>query len=402
MPPLLHSLLIKISHSSTIRNAIRSLLSSNFAIVRTPALWGMRKLVYPMYCGGERLIDAHRLGRELLNSKIRGMWDFAAEAPTAPTPPEHKRFSIAIKGIHQSVDFAARLNKLYSSDSFGQMTVLKLSSLIDPSLLRKLSQTDGALSFEDKNAILKSLCRIQSVFERASHEDVAIVVDAENSVIQDAIDRIALTYIRLFNLKGRTLVINTYQMYRKDGYGRMAQHLKMALESDCGFGAKVVRGAYMTFERSQESTRPSILHDSIDACHEQYDRAISVLLGIGAERHSSLSKNSKGTVKIIVATHNKQSVLSAIKRANILLDSKSASVIIAYAQLYGMGDELTHLVVRQGGIAYKYVPWGPAELTLPYLIRRLDENQSILNQEIKSLFGTGKSSRKHRILIDKS
>jgi len=49
-----------------------------------------------------------------------------------------------------------------------------------------------------------------------------------------------------------------------------------------------------------------------------------------------------------------------------------------FIKLLGMADHLTSVLAQGGYKAYKYVPYGPIEEVLPYLIRRAQENADML------------------------
>jgi len=81
-------------------------------------------------------------------------------------------------------------------------------------------------------------------------------------------------------------------------------------------------------------------------------------------------------LNVLVASHNQASVeytLQEIEKLNLPKEN------IYFGQLLGMADNLTFNLGRNGYKAYKYVPYGPLNEVVPYLIRRVQENSSVLS-----------------------
>ena len=53
---------------------------------------------------------------------------------------------------------------------------------------------------------------------------------------------------------------------------------------------------------------------------------------------------------------------------------------VFFGQLLGMADNLTFPLGLNNYQAYKYVPYGPIEEVVPYLVRRAQENKDMMNQ----------------------
>jgi len=58
---------------------------------------------------------------------------------------------------------------------------------------------------------------------------------------------------------------------------------------------------------------------------------------------------------------------------------------IWFAQLMGMSDNISFNLVKAGYNVAKYVPYGPVELVMPYLMRRAEENTSVAGQSSREL-----------------
>ena len=56
-----------------------------------------------------------------------------------------------------------------------------------------------------------------------------------------------------------------------------------------------------------------------------------------------------------------------------------------FSQLLGMSDHITFNLAKMGLQAAKYVPYGPVEAVVPYLIRRAEENTSVAGESGREL-----------------
>ena len=58
---------------------------------------------------------------------------------------------------------------------------------------------------------------------------------------------------------------------------------------------------------------------------------------------------------------------------------------IWFGQLYGMSDNITFNLAKNGYNVAKILPFGPVENLVPYLIRRAQENSSFEGQSSREL-----------------
>eukprot|EP00158_Paraphelidium_tribonemae_P007869 Partr_v1_DN28383_c2_g1_i1_m78396 putative Proline dehydrogenase len=238
-----------------------------------------------------------------------------------------------------------------------------------------------AVTPEDIREVSETTDRLAKLCELAVANNVKLMFDAEQSYFQSAIDHIALLMMHRFNSvsdgnnSGNTCIYNTYQLYLKDGLHRLINDHKHATfstdpEDRFVFGAKLVRGAYMTSERERAHILniKSPVNDSIEETHAAYDTAVQHLLSHGTKSRP---------VALCIASHNRQSIAKACA---YLSDTPSDDrcVDLSFAQLYGMHDHTSFTLAANGYTVYKYVPYGPVADVIPYLLRRAQENRSIL------------------------
>lgn len=235
-------------------------------------------------------------------------------------------------------------------------------------------------SSEEITLIKKMRERLHAIAEEAAHCGTKLLIDAEHSKYQPAIDSLALELQQKYNAKDRTdrpIIFDTYQCYLVDTQERVMTDLKRSERYSYHFAAKLVRGAYMVHERerAEKMNYPSPIHDTAENTHRCYDEVVELLL-----RHRF--QNGPG-LEIMVATHNKESIESALNVMTELgLGPNDESV--HFAQLYGMSDNLTFTLGNHGYNAFKYLPYGEVQDVIPYLLRRAQENGDMLGNTTRA------------------
>ena len=235
--------------------------------------------------------------------------------------------------------------------------------------------TRAALDEGEQALVARMIERVQGLAALADRLDVRLMIDAEHSYFQPAIDQLVLDLQRKYNRQKRKkqpIIFNTYQCYLKNATSKIANHIVLAEREGWHFAAKLVRGAYMELETAHAAGlgQETPIHPTIDATHNCYNDAISTIL----RRPAVTNGNSRPN--LMVATHNQASIehtLAEMAECGIARDAG-----VAFGQLYGMADHLTFTLGAPGYQAYKYVPYGPLHEVLPYLVRRAQENAGML------------------------
>jgi proline dehydrogenase len=234
------------------------------------------------------------------------------------------------------------------------------------------------LSSKEMQAVHALLVRVRKLASVASENSVTCMMDAEQTYLQPAIDFITIQVMSEFNLKYAVL-FNTYQAYLRDTRQRLNYHLKLSqLKSSSSskngwfFGAKLVRGAYMVLERKRSQTLglADPICYSIQETHESYNTCANDLFSVSSEI----------PVSFMAATHNISSI-KMIAEKEMELRSRGVPINVSFGQLYGMCDYISYNLADAGCNVLKYVPYGPVQEVLPYLIRRAEENSDILSGE---------------------
>jgi len=202
---------------------------------------------------------------------------------------------------------------------------------------------------------------------------VPVMIDAEETWIQDTIDALALDMMRKFNKKD-AIVYNTYQLYRHDKLQSLKDNHAVAIKEGFILGAKLVRGAYMEKERKRaaEMGYECQIQPDKQSTDSDYDGAVRFCI------------DNVETVALLAGTHNEQSC----RLLADLLDEKKVlhnHPHVYFSQLLGMSDNLSFNLADAGYNVVKYVPYGPVKSVLPYLFRRAQENTAIAGQMSREL-----------------
>jgi proline dehydrogenase len=200
-----------------------------------------------------------------------------------------------------------------------------------------------------------------------------VAIDAEESWIQEPIDALAMQMMERFNTD-RPVVYNTIQLYRHDRYQFLQDCAALSSSKNYLLAVKLVRGAYMEKERKRafENGYDSPIHANKQAVDRDYDQALRFCV----DRLERMA--------LIVASHNEHSNLLATE----LMIQKGQPLHhphIHWSQLYGMSDNITFNLSKAGASVSKYLPFGPIEDVIPYLMRRAQENTSVKGQTGREL-----------------
>lgn len=320
----------------------------------------IKATLYRHFVGGETLEKSIPIVEKLAKSNVLSILDYSEEAKE--TEAEIKA---AFEELVRSVKFAGEHKHI-------PITVFKPTAICPSDLLEKVSQ-GAQLTQEEAEAWKVVTYRFDQLCNTAFFAKVPIMVDAEESWIQKAADDLTLEMMRKYN-KEDVVVINTFQMYRKDRLAYLMSVLNTGMEEGFKVGAKIVRGAYMEKERARakEKGYESPIQNTKADSDRDYNEAVKLCM-----KH--LDK-----VFLVVATHNEESSQLAAKLIQETV-YKNNHPYLWFSQLLGMCDHVSFTLAAHGFNVAKYVPYGPVKAVTPYLIRRADENSSVAGQAKKEM-----------------
>lgn len=315
----------------------------------------IKATLYKHFVGGENLEDCLPTVKRLGEQNVKSILDYSEEGRESEEDMEK-----AFRELLRNIEFAATHENI-------PISVFKVTAIAPSDLLEKVS-SGKELSADDIQNWNKVVQRVDKLCNTAFFKNVPLMIDAEESWIQKAIDDLAILMMSKYN-KEKVTVINTYQMYRKDRLNFLKQCCEAANIAGYKLGAKLVRGAYMEKERARAAEKgyPSPIQDTKENTDRDYNEAVN-----------SCMDYLENTF-LVVATHNENSCRMAAERM-LSLPFKKNFHHLWFSQLLGMCDHISNTLAGEGFNVAKYVPYGPVASVTPYLIRRADENSSVAGQ----------------------
>ena len=326
----------------------------------------LRNTVFKQFVGGETLEESARTAKLLGSYDVQVILDYGVEAKEGES-----NFDDVTSHIIEAIDFAATQNNI-------PFISVKITGIASHILLEHLNEAprlrSGIHDSESENAAWERVReRMYAICDVAQEKGVGILLDAEETWIQDPIDRLAIELMKEYN-KEKVVIYNTYQLYRNDRLHFLQLSHRLAKEGGFLLGAKLVRGAYMEKERDRaiKLGYASPIHLNKEATDKDFDAAATYCI------------SNKDTISLILATHNEASNI-AIATAMTNLSFEKNDQHVHFSQLFGMGDHITFNMAVQGYNVSKYLPFGPINEVIPYLMRRAEENTSVNGQTNKEL-----------------
>ena len=337
-------------------------VATNFALsLRFPIRKIVKATIFKQFCGGESIEDCRNKIEELATFKVGTILDYSIEGKTTD-----EDFEQTVEIIIQTIQ-EGRNNK---NIPFAVFKVTGIGSII---LLEKASDQNCILNESQILELEGIKNRIERICAAAHTAMIPVFIDAEESWIQAIIDSWALEMMLKYNLE-KAIVYNTLQMYRHDRLEFLTSCSENAKKHGIKYGIKLVRGAYMEKERAhaQKLGYPSPIYPDKNASDDAYNTALKFIL-----EHEML-------FALCAGTHNEESSLlltQELERKQISRDNDK----FYFAQLLGMSDHISFNLSNAGFKVAKYVPFGPVKEVIPYLLRRADENTSVVGQTGREL-----------------
>lgn len=329
--------------------------------LRLPINGLIKSTIFKQFCGGETIDDCDETIQTLFDNKVGTILDYSVEGKT-----EEVDFDATRDEIMATIE-KAKGNKAIP------FAVFKVTGLSRHALLEKLNDINVEPTVLERAEFARVVDRINDICAHAHKSDCPIFIDAEESWIQNTIDRVVEAMMAKYN-KEKCIVYNTLQMYRHDRLEYLRNGISKAKREGYKFGGKLVRGAYMEKERDRaaEMGYPSPIQPDKETCDIDFNEGIRLM--VQEIEHCALC----------CGTHNEESSLllvDLLEEYGVAKDDKR----VYFAQLLGMSDHISFNLAHAGYQVAKYVPYGPVKEVMPYLLRRADENTSVAGQTGREL-----------------
>ncbi|MEN9351036.1 MAG: hypothetical protein RL372_2014 [Bacteroidota bacterium] len=326
----------------------------------------IRNTIFKQFVGGETLEETIPVSQMLSNYGVDVILDYGVEGKEG-----EENFDHATQVFIDVINHAASQKNI-------PFISIKVTGLASHELLQTLHEAPRLRSGIHDNELEQAAWdrvreRMYAICEAAAEKNIGVLIDAEESWIQDPIDRLTMEMMAVFN-KQKAVVFNTIQLYRHDRLHFLRISHQIAEEQGFILALKLVRGAYMEKERALalEKNRTSPIQISKEATDTDYDEAVRFCMD---HIHSTA---------VIIASHNEQSNLLGAKLLDEMMLPHNHPHV-HFSQLYGMSDTITFNLAKEGFNVSKYLPFGPIQDVIPYLMRRAQENTSVSGQTGREL-----------------
>jgi len=335
--------------------------ATNFALKANLPIEGLiRSTVFDHFCGGVNEEDCLPVIDNMYLKGVSSVLDYSVEGKE-----NEEEFDSAMQKVLKIIDFAHEKESM-------PIAVFKPTGFGRFYLYEKLGK-GKTINTEEQEEWNRVVARFNKVCKLAKEKDVIVLIDAEESWMQDAADDLVMQMMQLYNTE-KPIVYNTLQMYRHDRMAYLKAQTKLAQENDFFLGFKLVRGAYMEKENERAESKGYIspICRSKQATDDNFNNAVKYML------------ENLEIMSLFAGTHNEESsylVMDIMKAKNISKNDNR----VWFGQLYGMSDHISFNLAFHGYNVAKYIPFGPVKDVMPYLIRRAEENTSVAGQTGREL-----------------
>lgn len=340
---------------------------------RLPINGLVKATIFKQFCGGETINECTNTIKQLNDFGIGTILDYSVEGKTS------------------SEDFEKTTKEIIATIEKGKnnpaipFAVFKVTGIARFGILEKVNNPETELTESEKKEFQDLINRVDRICKKGFESNVPVFLDAEETWIQDTIDRLAISMMSKYNKKN-AIIFNTLQMYRHDRLQYLKDATSAAKIGKYFYGIKLVRGAYMEKERERAALKgyPSPIQPDKASCDSDYNNALVFII------------ENIEVLALCAGTHNEE---SSAFLANLITEKglDKSDKRLYFAQLLGMSDHISYNLSSNNFLVAKYVPYGPIKEVMPYLLRRADENTSVAGQTSRELNLITKEMKRRKI-----
>jgi proline dehydrogenase len=333
----------------------------------------IRNTIFDQFVGGETLEKTAAVVENLAKYNVQVILDYGVEGKEG-----EENFDQATEEFIKVIRYAATQKnipfmsvKLTGFSRFALLEKIDKASIYEDIVQGKIPPE--ILDANEKAEWERIVARLRKICQAATESSTGVLIDAEETWIQDGVDAVTTQMMKEFNTE-KGVVYNTAQLYRHDRLQFIKDICRYAKENNFIPALKIVRGAYMEKEnkRAEEMNYPSPINKTKQATDDDYNAALEFCI------------NPANNISVVSGSHNEQSNLLGVQlmeKYGMAPDDRR----VHFSQLYGMSDNITFNLAQADCFVSKYLPFGPINDVIPYLMRRAQENSSVGGQSGREL-----------------
>jgi proline dehydrogenase len=344
----------------------------------------IRSTIFSQFVGGESLEETSKVAKKLAEYNVDVILDYGVEGKEGEANYDHaaEEFIKVIEYAATQPNIPFMSVKMTGFCRFGLLEKLTAESHYEDVVKGVLDLS--SLNEDEKQEWSRVEARLEKICEVAKKKNIGVLIDAEETWIHAAVDALTTAAMQKYNI-GKALVFNTAQLYRHDRLQFLKDSNAFAMQNNFKLGMKLVRGAYMEKERERaaEMNYKSPINETKQATDDEYNAAVEFCV------------NPANHVSVVIGSHNEYSNLYAtqlLAKFNVPFNSND----VHFSQLYGMSDNITFNLAKAGCNVSKYLPFGPINDVIPYLMRRAQENSSVSGQTGRELLLINKEMKRRK------
>ncbi|WP_100611553.1 proline dehydrogenase family protein [Confluentibacter lentus] len=349
--------------------------ATNFALKAHLPIEGLiRSTVFDHFCGGVNEEDCLPVIHKMFEKGVSSVLDYSVEGKE-----NEAEFDLAMQTVLKIMDFSKEINAI-------PIAVFKPTGLGRLDLYEKKGRGE-AFTKKEQEEWDNIIARYDAICKKGQQNDIAVLIDAEESWMQDAADDLVTNMMQKYNTE-KPIVFNTLQMYRHDRLDFLKNQHDLAKSKGFYLGYKLVRGAYM----EKENDRAADNNYKSPICKNKFETDKNFNDGL-----EYIIKNID-TISLFAGTHNEESsyFLMTLMKDHRLENNDER---VWFGQLYGMSDNISFNLANKGYNVAKYMPFGPVKDVMPYLIRRAEENTSVAGQTGRELNLITKEKQRRKLSL---